>query len=175
MGPVLQKILPALKTVAPVLATTLGGPLAGMAVKTLAAALGTNPEKPDELVAAIANLTPETAAQLRKGDQDFAVRMKELDIDVEKLAQEDRAGARTMQIQTRDITPRILAFGVTAGFFSLLVMMAFRALPDANTDILQIMIGFLGGSFSSVVSFYFGSSAGSQAKDATIRQAVNGK
>ena len=62
---------------------------------------------------------------------------------------------------------------VTAGFFGMLATLAFQDLPTTNKDMLNVMLGSLGAAWVAVVSYYFGSSAGSRAKDAAL--AAGGK
>lgn len=168
-----DKIIPTLTSIAPTIAAALGGPLAGMAVSQLESFFGLDQgaTQVDDaaLTKAVLGMSPETAASMRKADQDFEARMKQLDIDVIGLAEKDRESARAMQIQTKDITPRMLSFGVVAGLFTLLALMAFRDLPTANHDALMMLLGGLSTAFTSVIGFYFGSSASSQAKDAVIK------
>lgn len=176
----IKKILPTIGSVAPTLATALGGPLAGMAVGALASALGITADPStsagqDAITRAVLGMTPEIAAQVRKADQDFALKMRSLDIDLEKLAQADRDSARNMQVQTKDWTPRFLAGGIVLGLFTLLALMTFQDLPAANHDALMMLLGSLSAAFTAVVGFYYGSSAGSQAKDATIHGLTEGK
>lgn len=165
-----DKIIPVLKSVAPSIASALGGPLAGMAVTALGSVLGIDMKAdPAAFTDAILTMPPDVAARVRAADQDFAVKMKALDIDLERLAKEDRESARAMQVATRDPTPRIIGAALIVGFFSLLTMLAFRDIPTANHDVLLTLIGVLGACVTAVVSFYFGSSAGSRAKDETIK------
>ncbi|MFO0253092.1 MAG: 3TM-type holin [Betaproteobacteria bacterium] len=88
-------------TVAPTLATALGGPLAGMATKAIATAvLGRDEATEAELAQALAGATPDQLLALKKADADFAVRMKELDLDLEKLAGQNAADVnKTMQAE----------------------------------------------------------------------------
>lgn len=170
-----RDILPTVGALAPNLATALGGPVAGWAVGELEKVFGFDPgtaqaDNGAQLAKAIAGMTPDQAVALRKADQDFSIRMRELDIDLDKLSQEDRASARQMQIQTRDLTPRLLALLIVIGFFTLLGLMAFVQLPVKNESAIQIMLGSLAAAFGAVYQFFFGSSAGSQAKDQTIRE-----
>lgn len=154
-------------TVAPTIATAIGGPLAGMAVKALSSAVLGTPEGSEEDIAkALQGASPETLLALKKADQEFAVRLKELDIDLEKLHAGDRASARDREIKTGDNwTPRILAGAVTAGFFGVLFhLMANGIVDDAGGNALLIMLGSLGTAWTGIVAYYFGSSAGSAAK-----------
>lgn len=162
--------------VAPTIATALGGPLAGMAVKAISSALlGHGDGSEDDINAALANATPDQITALKKIDADFKVQMKSLDIDLESLAVQDRNSARQMEMSTHDWIPRALAVCVTVGFFGILLYMIKFGLPQTGSEALLMMLGALGTAWTSVMSFYFGSSAGSQKKDATIHAALNGK
>jgi hypothetical protein len=116
----LSKIGNLLGQLAPTIATAIGGPIAGMAVKALAGALGLSQDASSEDVeAALINATPEQLAAIKKVDADFKVQMKELDIDLEKIAAGDRDSARNMQMHTNDWIPRAMAIMVTFGFFEI--------------------------------------------------------
>lgn len=172
-GKTFDSIFPILGSLAPNIASMIGGPMAGMAVAELGKALGLTPEEakdPTKIVAAVNNMTPETAAAMQKADNEFKIRMKELDLDPEKIAAADRANARQMQIQTKDTTPKIIAAAVIVGFFSLAGILSFIEVPVANHDILVALMGVLAAGVNSVLQYYFGSSSSSRAKDETIKQ-----
>ena len=159
---------------APMIGTALGGPLGGAAGALLASALGTKDASPESIQKAIVsgNLTGDQILALKKAENDFAVQMADLGFkDTEALANiefQDRASARVLAETTHDWTPRILAFGVTIGFFGLLIFQVRHEVAPASRDLLNIMIGTLGSAWVSVITYYFGSSAGSREKDATI-------
>jgi hypothetical protein len=73
-----------------------------------------------------------------------------------------------MAIQTKDWMPKVLGLAVTIGFFGLMVFMMKWDVPAANKDMLNIMLGALGGSWVSIIAYYFGSSAGSAKKNDLI-------
>jgi hypothetical protein len=156
------------RTVAPSIASVFGTPLAGMAVKAVAdAVLGPeeakeNPEK--KLEAALATANPELLQKIKQADQDFKLKMGQLGIDLEKVAAEDRASARAREIAVRDRTPQILAFAYTLGYFALLFVVMFHDLPDAAHDLLNTLIGVLSAAQVGIMTYYFGSSAGSARK-----------
>jgi hypothetical protein len=58
---------------------------------------------------------------------------------------------------------------IVLGFLGLLIYMTKYEIPGTNKDILNILIGVLGASFTQIVQFLFGSSIGSQNKDQTIK------
>jgi hypothetical protein len=161
----LDQFGPLLGQIAPSLATALGGPLAGVAVKTLSNALfGHEDASEDQLKEAMANASPDQLAAIKKIDADFKVQMKSLDIDLERIAAGDRDSARQMQQNTKDSTPKILAYFITFGFFGALVWILVFGLPQTGLEVILMMLGSLSSSWTGVVQFYYGSSAGSKAK-----------
>ena len=69
-------------TVAPTLATALGGPFAGMAVKAISSAvLGNEGGSEGDIALALTGASPDTMLALKEADNSFALRMKELDVD----------------------------------------------------------------------------------------------
>lgn len=163
-------------TVAPTLATALGGPLAGMATKAIAAAvLGNENATEREIQTALTNATPETLLALKRADQEFAVKMKELDIDLEKVYSADRDSARNREIQTKDSwTPRILAAVVISGFFySVWMVLGYQsdAFKDPLTATLAgTLIGYVSAKADTIIAYYFGSSASSARKTDLIEK-----
>ena len=161
----IAKFGPLLSQVAPTIATALGGPLAGVAVKTLSNALfGHEDASEQEVSDALSNATPDQLAAIKKIDADFKVQMKSLDIDLERIAAGDRDSARQMQQNTKDSTPKILAYFITFGFFGALVWILVFGLPQTGLEVILMMLGSLSSSWTGVVQFYYGSSAGSKAK-----------
>jgi hypothetical protein len=161
----LSKIGGLLAQVAPTVATALGGPLAGLAVKTLSEALLGHPDANEsDVSAALMSATPEQLQKLKETDATFKLKMKELDIDLEKISAGDRDSARNMQIRTNDWIPRAMAIMVTFGFFGILAWLLVRGVPPSGSETLIYMLGALGTAWTGIVQFYFGSSAGSKAK-----------
>lgn len=161
----IAKFGPLLGQVAPSIATALGGPLAGVAVRTLSNALFGHEDASEEQVSeALSNASPDQLAAIKKIDADFKVQMKSLDIDLERIAAGDRDSARKMQSETKDWTPKILAFFITFGFFGALVWILVFGIPKTGTEVILMMLGSLSSAWTGVVQFYYGSSAGSKAK-----------
>lgn len=156
-------------TVAPTVATALGGPLAGMATSKILSALGLKDGcEDDDILLSMQN--PENLLKIKELEKDFKVEMKKLDIEFEKLHSSDRDSARKREASVKDITPAILSFLITAGFFgAVYVVMTGIMPPDIDKIIAGSLLGTLGTAWIAVVSYYFGSSAGSKAKDAVIR------
>ena len=158
-----------LKQIAPTIATAMGGPLAGMAVSAISKAIGVDEEKVGDLIANN-KLTAEQIAQVKIAEIELQKQANELGLNFEKLAVDDRKSAREMQATTRSIVPPLLAAIVTVGFFGILVMMLMGTVESDNPPILM-MLGSLGTAWTGIIAYYFGSSAGSQAKTEMLSKA----
>ena len=138
----LESVLHAVEGIAPVAAGIVGGPAATGIVSSIEKALGVGPEAAAAVASAVAT---QTALQIQ-----------------------DTASARSMETVTKDWTPKALAVGVTVGFFGLLIFAAYHEIPPTSQALLNIMTGALGAAWGAIINFYFGSSAGSEAKNVLL-------
>ena len=152
-----------LKQIAPTIATAMGGPLAGMAVAAISKAIGVDEEKVGDLISNN-KLTADQIAQVKIAEIELQKQANELGLNFEALAVDDRKSAREMQATTRSIVPPLLAASVTVGFFAILGGMMFGKMSVADNTALTMMLGSLGTAWTGIIAYYFGSSAGSQAK-----------
>jgi hypothetical protein len=163
-----------LKTVAPWIATAVGGPLGGMAVEAAGNALGLNTKTTDALKQALSGVTPEQMLALKKADIEFQEHMQELGFkDLETLAAlevEDRKDARDMQKTTRSTVPAILSIGVTSGYFFILAGMMLGWLKVSDSQALLLMLGSLGTGWGMVMAFWFGTTHDSGRKTEMLAQ-----
>ena len=158
------------KTVAPTLATALGGPLAGMATTAISTALLGKPDGTmTEVAAVVAGATPDQLLVLKKADQDFAVKMKELDIEIEKVNAEDRSSARKREVETKDKTPKVLAFMIVVGFMATAIGVL-SGYAKVESVLAGTIIGYISAKAELVLTYYFGSSAGSDRKTEIMNQ-----
>jgi hypothetical protein len=151
-----------LKQIAPTIATALGGPLAGLAVSAIAKAVGVEEDKVSDLISSN-KMTPEQIAQVKIAEIELKKQENELGLNFEALAVDDRKSAREMQAATRSIVPPALAGAITLGFFGILSMLLFGQV-DGNNPTILMMLGSLSTAWTGIIAYYFGSSAGSQAK-----------
>lgn len=141
--------------VAPTIGTALGGPMGSMAANMVADALGCEPQ-PKKIEAAVQAATPEQLAELKKIDKDFEVRMKELDVDLYALETQDIQDARGKF--SKDWTSRIMGISVVGGFMGYIFLVTLQP-PEQNSEaLINLVLGYLGGLASAVISFYFGAS-----------------
>jgi len=165
-----------LATVAPMLASAVGSPIAGMAVSAGLTALGITPKSGNEeaqLAKAMQSATPADMLKLKQADNQFKLDMEKLGVDVQRINAGDRSNAREREIKTGDNAPKILACVVVIGFFAVLGMIAFADIPDKAMQPINILLGALTALLVQVGNYYFGSSASSAAKNATIHKALN--
>lgn len=173
----LSKLMANIATVAPTVALALGGPVAGLAVTALSQALtGKQDTSSDQLALMLAKPTADQITKLKEAEQAFAQKMKELDINIIQIAAADLASARQREMTTGDhLTPRVLAVLVSVGFFGILGWMLNNAIPPTGKEALLVMLGALGTGWTAVLSYYFGSSAGSFDKTTVLQQIIKGK
>jgi NH3-dependent NAD+ synthetase len=153
-------------------AASLGGPVGTMAASLVGKAIGVDkvPATSDGISSAIAVALadPTQRAALLQAEQQFQLQMSELGYkSAEELSATDaadRASARNREISLKDKVPAILAFLVTLGFFGVLAFMLFRSVPSAAHDALLLLLGSLSTAWTAVVTYYYGSSAGSDRK-----------
>ncbi len=166
-----------LSTIAPMLATAYGTPLAGMATKVILTTLGitSNPQATEEenqqvISEKLQNATPQELLALKNADYQFKKDMKALDVDLEKLAVGDRESARQMQTSRRSWAPTILA----ALALVIVMILAYYVIITPNINeyakgVVLLMLGRFLGYIDSVYSFEFGTTRTSQTKDITIQ------
>jgi hypothetical protein len=158
-----------LKTLAPTIASCLGGPLAGLAVEAVSKSLGIDPNAVQDTINS-GKLTADQIASIQSAEIALKAKAQEMSLDFEQLAVQDRKSARDMQTTTRSFIPPLLALIITLGFFGILVGMMTGKVT--SSDALMLLLGSLGTAWTGVISFYFGSSASSQNKDQLLHQST---
>jgi len=153
-------------TVAPTLATALGGPLAGMAVNAVSQAVLGKPGASEAQVeqAIIGANNPEILLKLKQAEAAFATRMLELNIDLDNLTAADRDSARQREVTIKDWMPRVLAVLYTVAYFTALALLWKYPVQDKARDLLNTLFGILSAAQMAIIGYYFGSSAGSAKK-----------
>lgn len=173
-----------LKTIAPTVATALGGPLAGIAVKIVADKLGIPEATQESVVDALTNgkLTSEQLAglkqaelELQRQENELQFKFAELDVQREKIASDDRASARMRESDTKDITNRVLAGVIVAGFLATAFGVLSGVADGVDSVLAGTIIGYVSAKADQVVSYYFGSSAGSAKKDMLLARKDSGE
>lgn len=160
-----------LKQLAPTAATLLGGPLAGMAVDAIGNALGLKDATKDQVKDLLTSgtLNADQMAAIKKAEADLILKVRELDIDMERVHAGDRASARDMAAKTGDIwTPRIIALVVFIVWGAVNWKLFNGTISGDMRELVARALGTLDGTLLAVVYYYFGSSSGSKDKTDAI-------
>jgi Fe2+ transport system protein B len=151
----MKKLKSILGTLAPTLGAAIGGPIGGQAGQILSSILGV-PNNTKAIENAMSNLTAEQMAELKMAENDFKVQMKELEVDVFELEVNDKQDARGKF--NKDWTARIMGISVVGGFMGYIFLVTLQP-PEQNSEaLINLVLGYLGGLASAVISFYFGAS-----------------
>tara|TARA_R100000781_G_scaffold3068_1_gene4536 strand:- start:2151 stop:2627 length:477 start_codon:yes stop_codon:yes gene_type:complete len=141
--------------VAPTLGSALGTPMGGMAANLIAKTLGVSNDQ-KSIQQALHNATPEQMLELKKAEQEFETQMKELDVDIFQLETQDKQHARGMF--SKDWTARIIGLFTIGGFLGYIFLVTLQP-PEQNSEaLINLVLGYLGGLASAIISFYFGAS-----------------
>ena len=166
------------KDLAPTVATALGGPLAGIAVKAIGGALGWDNATKDDVqkMLSTGQLTPEQAAAVRKAEIELKQHESDNNFKFAELEIRDRESARAMQVVTKSWTPEVLSWGIVLGFFILNGYLIIKGNPIGLDDVILGRIqGTVDTAFGIVLAFWLGTSKSSQNKDYTIAAQAGSK
>jgi hypothetical protein len=158
-----------LKTIAPTVATALGGPLAGMAVSAVAKALNIAPEEVQDVISS-GKLTAEQVASIQLAELELKKQAQLMNLDFEQLAVTDRKSARDMQIATQSYLVPLLAVIIVTSFVGVVVS-TLSGFSTIDSIMAGTLIGYLSAKADQVLSFFFGSTAGSQRKTELLSKA----
>lgn len=182
-----------LLNIAPVIATGLGGPLAGTAVSVLSNAITGKPNTPQaELEALVSKgLNPEQLAAITQANNDFELAMKEADIDLVKV---NNAHTEAYLADTQDArkangnNESVLKLGVVVlTAFAVVISLAMYGSYEVLTGgiipkdpatvaavfgFIGTLLGYVSANAQQVISFYYGSSQGSSAKTDALSDAM---
>lgn len=167
-------LIQVLKAVSPWIASTIAGPLGGLAVQAAADALGLSDKTLAAVQGAIAGVTPEQLLALKTADQGFALQMQALGFkqisDLEAIAAGDRKDARDMLKTTRSWVPAALSGFVTVGYFTILIGLMTGVMAISDSQAMLLMLGSLTTAWGVVMAFWFGTTADSGRKTELLAQ-----
>lgn len=146
-----------LKAMLPGVATAVTGPLGGVVVKALADKLGVS-----ENIESVAQHLVDNPADMEK--------VREIELELARLSQQNTDGARIMQeaaLQQNDVFSKRFVYYLSA-FWSLfavvyILWITFASIPEENVRFADTILGFLLGTVvSTIINFFLGSSASTQ-------------
>jgi len=160
-----------LKSIAPTIATAMGGPLAGMAVEAISKAIGVDPSEVQNTINS-GKMSADQIAALQQAELALKARAQEMGLDFEKLAVADRSSARQMQISTGSFVPPTLSIMIVVAWSAVQYFLLTHVIDPSMRELIARVLGTLDGALMLVLSFYFGSSSGSQAKDSLLHKST---
>ena len=186
MNNIFSTLASAVSSIAPTLATMLGGPLAGAAVSALEGALGLAPGAGADAVADVlknGKLTADQIVAVQAANQRHTEIIGQQGLDLAKLNAAhseafaaddvaDRVSARARQVSLRDWTTPVLAWLVMTGSIALAAAVVTGNVTKDPTLAVQVgvVIGYVFNEAKAVLSFYFGSSRGSDEKSRDLAE-----
>jgi hypothetical protein len=190
---ILSAIAPELEAALPLVGGPFGA-VASMALKAVSGVVTPTDPSPtvDKVLAALHGATPEQLAAIQKANDDFKLKTEQLGIDTLQIKADleakeaaddaaDRASARASFIAVKFIPQMVLSAVFIAGYFFISGFLVYELftgqikLIDVNPAVLTLvttLVGVLTASVVQIVNFWFGSSHGSQKKDAALAQAA---
>lgn len=159
----------AIGTVVPGAGNVIGGAV-GLGIKALASAFGLKEDAtPDQIGAAI-EADPQAAVKIRLAELDYQnqERQRQSEERMKTLTAQlaDVQDARQMNVDTtkatgkRDANLYALAWVIVLGFFGLVAVLIFKALPPDSNGVVFMLFGALASGFTGIIGYFFGSSAG---------------
>jgi hypothetical protein len=153
-------------------ATGVGAPVAAAvgALSALGRAFGLGSSAKPEEVLSVISVDPEIRLKAMIAENDFKAEMGRQDLEKIKAVLADVQSARVMKIETTktngkgDFIGGLLDLVIVSGFFVTLLGYMFVDIPVGQEGNVGLLVGALIGAFTTVISFYRGTSLGSVKK-----------
>jgi len=163
-------------SLAPTVATVLGGPMAGMGVSVLSKMVlgrdGSGNEKTDlaEIGQAILTGGTEVLQKVKDSEVEILRIESEMGVRLAEIHAGDRDSARNREIETGDNMTATIAIIVVVGFFASAgwLFSGYVKLEGQTGAIIGTMVGYISAKAEQVITYYFGSSKGSSKKNLMI-------
>ena len=153
-----------LSSIAPTLATALGGPFAGAATKFLAGKfLGDENASEVDLDQFISTANPETLLAVKNSDNEFKLSMEKMGVDVFKIEADDKKDARVNH--KHSYMPAVLSIGLSLVVAGIVYMLFYLSPPDGSRDVLFMLLGVVIKEWGGAMQYWFGTTRSSANKD----------
>ena len=153
-----------LASIAPTLATAIGGPFAGAATKFLAGKfLGDENGSQAELEQFISTANPEQLLLIKESDNEFKLSMAKMGVDVFEIEANDKKNARAEH--KHSYMPAVLSVGLTLAVASIVYMLFYLSPPEGSRDVLFMLLGVVIKEWGGAMQYWFGTTRSSANKD----------
>ena len=158
-----------LKMIGPTLASAIAGPFGGLAYEAVSKAMGVSQDDAKRMLES-GKMSSDQIALVQQAEIELKAKAMELGLNFEQLAVNDRKSARDMQISTQSFVPPLLSILVVVAWATIQYFLLTHVIDPSMRELIARVLGTLDGALMLVLSFYFGSSSGSQAKDQLLHQ-----
>ena len=162
---------------APIVGGLIGGPAGAGIGSAISGLLGVANE-PDEVAKALKG-DPDALVKIKQYEIDHKYDLQKVQLEAVKVDLTDVQDARSRQNEHEkatgksDINLYVLAWTIVIGFFGLIGVMMYVAIPAASNNIIYMLFGTLAAGFGSVMQYFFGSSRGSKEKTLMLGRQVS--
>lgn len=146
----------------PTLGAALAGPSGALIGKALAQAIGSPSDAPTDILATL-EADAKAKAEALRFQQENALALRKLDVDEYRVEVDDRNGARSREVETKDGTTRLLAYLVVGSFIGIIASVLF-GWAKVDSVMAGTLVGYLSAKAEQVIAYYFGSTSGSRLK-----------
>lgn len=164
----MSKLTEVLGTLAPTVASALGGPLAGVAIAGLGKIMGIDSATSESITKAVQGnkLTPEMVAEIQKLEMQYQNEEKERGFKYAELEFKDRDSARTANVQggtqNKLFWLSLVMLAVSVGAEVYVLFNGYSMQVDAV--VVGRILGFLDAIALQILAYWYGSSMGSHQK-----------
>ena len=155
-----------LKEYAPDIVTAVltgGATLPQLALKAVADATGNEVNTQDDLQRAVESATPEMMLKITQANNQFKIRMRELDNEILSSELGDLANARDKHQHHHMPAVICIALTVMVGIGAFFLFT--KVIPDANTTLANLLFGALLAKWGDSIAYWVGTTRSSANKD----------
>ncbi len=153
-----------LASIAPTIATALGGPFAGAATKFLAGKfLGDENASEADLDQFVSTANPEMLLAIKESDNEFKLSMAKMGVDVFEIEANDKKNARAEH--KHSYMPAALSVSLSLVVAGIVYMLFYLQPPEGSKDVLFMLLGVVIKEWGGAMQYWFGTTRSSANKD----------
>jgi hypothetical protein len=155
-----------LKKYAPDIVTAVltgGATLPQLALKAVADATGNEVNTQDDLQKAVESATPEMMLKITQANNQFKIRMRELDNEILSSELGDTQDARKNHKHSN--MPAAICIGLSIVVTIISIALIFQAIPPDNSQMLNMLIGQIVAAWMASIAYWVGTTRSSANKD----------
>jgi hypothetical protein len=155
-----------LKEYAPDIVTAVltgGATLPQLALKAVADATGNEVNTQDDLQRAVESATPEMMLKITQANNQFKIRMRELDNEIMSSELGDTQDARKNHKHSK--MPAAICIGLSIVVTIISIALIFQSIPPDNSQMLNMLIGQIVAAWMASIAYWVGTTRSSANKD----------